>query len=70
MVLPENLFFVQPIAYPYWDHSARTAVRNLLNTSVSGMYIAKVANVHDLKQLKQVYPSACIHHGSLNQAKL
>ena len=64
------------IAYPCWDHSARTAVRNLMNSNISiiaegftiasGINTAKVASVHDLKLLKQNFSGAYIRHGDIS----
>uniref|UniRef100_A0A1X7VFT4 Uncharacterized protein n=1 Tax=Amphimedon queenslandica TaxID=400682 RepID=A0A1X7VFT4_AMPQE len=64
------------IAYPCWDHSSRAAVRNLLSSKISivaesftcesGIKTAKIASVHDLRQLKEVLPNASIKQGDIS----
>uniref|UniRef100_A0A1X7U6J9 Uncharacterized protein n=1 Tax=Amphimedon queenslandica TaxID=400682 RepID=A0A1X7U6J9_AMPQE len=64
------------IAYPCWDHSSRTSVRNLLNSrisiiaenfnSASGITTAKIASVHDIRALKQMKPNASVKHADIS----
>lgn len=61
------------IAYPCWDHSCRTSVRNLMNTNImivcgvlpnksDGIQHYKIASIQDLHTLKSRCPTAGIKH--------
>lgn len=64
------------IAYPCWDNSSRTAIRNLLNGNISitaenyshesGITTAKIASVLDLKQLKAIHLGTSIRQGDFS----
>lgn len=64
------------IAYPCWDHSGRTVVRNLMNLNrnivseviegPSGKLLS-TATVQDLHQLKRVYPSTAVKYGDITK---
>lgn len=64
------------IAYPCWDHSGRTVVRNLMNLNrniVSEVIegpsskLLSTATVQDLHQLKRVYPSTAVKYGDITK---
>ena len=69
------------IAYPCWDHSSRTAVRNLMNGNISivseilesdnnsdrsdNTQLYKVATIHDLRKLKHLHPGCAIKQADI-----
>ena len=64
------------IAYPCWDHSGRTSIRNLMNQnikivaevlphSVENIQKYSLATVQDLKALKAKNPSCKIRHADI-----
>ena len=64
------------IAYPCWDHSSRTSVRNLMNSNISivaGILPSgedkvqrySVASIHDLLTLKLRHPNAAVRHADI-----
>ena len=69
------------IAYPCWDHSSRTAVRNLMNGNISIVseilesdnnsdrsdktQLYKVATIHDLRKLKHLHPGCAIKQADI-----
>lgn len=57
------------IAYPCWDHSGRTSLRNLMNQNISsnkhGMQEYSVATIDDLKRLKQLHPSSTVRYADI-----
>lgn len=64
------------IAYPCWDHSARTVVRNLMNENISivseklsgfkdGLQHYKTASIQDLISLKARWPAVKIKHSDI-----
>ena len=56
------------IAYPCWDHSARTVLRNLMNNrltlvcgkldNTAGFQNYEIADIQDLRKLKLLHPSS------------
>lgn len=68
------------IAYPCWDHSARTVLRNLMNNKITvvcgtlenagdGVQRYKLATINDLKTLKQCNPNAKIRHADITHVR-
>ena len=66
------------IAYPCWDHSGRTVVRNLMNTNITivcgilpnsgdGMQCYQTACIQDLATLKSRNPKSLIRHTDINR---
>ena len=64
------------IAYPCWDHSGRTVVRNLMNANISivagvlppgqdRLQLYSVATINDLLTLKRRFASAAVHHADI-----
>ena len=66
------------IAYPFWDHSSRTSVRNLMNGNISivseeldisnksdNTNLYKVATIHDLRKLKHLHPGCSIKQADI-----
>ena len=64
------------IAYPCWNHSGRTSVRNLMNSNISivagilpsgkdRVQLYSVANIQDLLTLKKKYPNAAVCHADI-----
>ena len=82
--LPNFVFFAPflrseypSIAYPCWDHSARTVVRNLMNSNITivcgelentsgGLQCYSTATIHDLHTLKSRYPASTVKHSDIN----
>ena len=62
------------IAYPCWDHSGRTVLRNLMrrdivaevSTNASGMYISHAANIQDLHLLKKKHPTSIVKYSDIS----
>lgn len=62
------------IAYPCWDHSGRTVLRNLMrrdivaevSTNASGMYISHAANIQDLRLLKKKHPTSIVKYSDIS----
>ena len=65
------------IAYPCWDHSARTVVRNLMNSNITivcgeltnsgdGMQCYRTATIHDLRALKNRHAGSIVKHSDIN----
>ena len=66
------------IAYPCWDHSGRTVVRNLMKENLTivcgilpnsgdGMQCYQTACIQDLATLKARYPKSLIRHTDINR---
>ena len=64
------------IAYPCWDHSSRTSLRNLMNDKVQivsgklankgdGVQQYHIATAHDLQLLKRRKPASTIRHADI-----
>ena len=60
------------IAYPYWDHSSRTSLKNLMNEKVqivsgklankgNGVQQYHIATVHGLQLLNNISPMSTLH---------
>lgn len=65
---------VPSIAYPCWDHSGRTSIRNLMNENIkivcevlppSNIQKYSFATIHDLKALKAKSPNCKIRHADI-----
>lgn len=66
------------IAYPCWDHSGRTVVRNLMNENITivcgilpnsgdGLQCYQTACIQDLATLKSRNPKSLIRHTDINR---
>ena len=66
------------IAYPCWDHSGRSVVRNLMNEKITivcsvlpdhgdGMQVYQTASIRDLHTLKSRNPSSFVRHSDINR---
>lgn len=62
------------IAYPCWDHSGRTSIRNLMNENIkivcevmppNNIQQYSFATIHDLKALKTKSPTCTIRHADI-----
>ena len=72
------------IAYPCWDHSGRTVLRNLMNARISIVaevlpmvgactyQECKIASIKDLLLLKSLHPNSVVKHSDITprEAKL
>lgn len=66
------------IAYPCWDHSARTVIRNLMNENITivcgilsttgdGIQCYQRATINDLHTLKRRNPNSIVKHSDINR---
>ena len=66
------------IAYPCWDHSGRTVIRNLMNENITivcgilpstgdGIQCYQVASVNDIHTLKRRHPNSVVRHSDFNR---
>ena len=80
-----NFFFFAPllrsypsIAYPCWDHSSRTVLRNLMNDNITivcstipnqgdGIQLYQTASIRDLHTLKNRLPNSSVQHSDINR---
>ena len=64
------------IAYPCWDHSGRTVVRNLMNSKISvvagvvpaeknQLQLYSIATINDLHTLKGKFPGAAVRYSDI-----
>ena len=83
--MPDYCFFapiLRPpypaIAYPCWDHSGRTVIRNLMSENITivcgilpnggdGMQCYQVATIDDLYTLKSRNPNSVVKHSDINR---
>ena len=80
--LPNYCFFapiLRPpypaMAYPCWDHSGRTVIRNLMSENISivcgidgdGIQCYQVATIDDLYTLKSRNPNSIVKHSDINR---
>ena len=65
---------VPSIAYPCWDHSGRTSIRNLMNENIKivcevlpagNIQKYSFATIYDLKALKAISPTCTIRHADI-----
>ena len=66
---------IPPIAYPCWDHSGRTAIRNLMNENIFKIVCEVLpsgniqkylfATIYELKALKAQSPTCKIRHADI-----
>ena len=66
------------IAYPCWDHSSRTVLRNLMNDNITvvcgtipnhgdGIQLYQTASIRDLHTLKSRFPNSNVRHSDINK---